>query len=159
VHQLAWGQHPTIWLCGSCAILGLMLRRVRSPWVRGGVLLVICGLTMNALVTSANAGTMPVVGMPATIHPASQIWQAATPETRLPLLADRARLGLFSIGDIVMLFGGSLVLAMCLGRASQDSGLSDLRQGSHRNGYNALPIKQQIPTRLTLENRRPFLQL
>src|ERR1035438_7845242 len=106
VHQLAWTQHPAIWLCESCAILWLMLRAVRSPWVRAGVLLVLCGLMLNGLVTTANAGTMPVVGMPSTLHPLSPMWRAATSTTRLPFLADQAQLGLFSVGDLVMLFGG-----------------------------------------------------
>ena len=70
-HQLAWTQHPAIWLCESCAILWLVVRAVRSPWVRAGVLLMLCGLMLNALVTEANAGTMPVVGMPSTLHPTS----------------------------------------------------------------------------------------
>lgn len=74
------------------------------------------GLILNALVVEANAGTMPVVGMPSTLHPASPLWRAATSETRLPLLADQARLGLFSIGDLVLLFGGMLIVAICLYR-------------------------------------------
>jgi hypothetical protein len=116
VHQLAWTQHPVIWLCESCAILWLAVRVVRSPWVRGGVLLMLCGLTLNALVTEANAGTMPVVGMPSTLHPASPMWRAATSKTRLLLLADQARLGLFSVGDLVLMFGGTLIVAVCLHR-------------------------------------------
>ena len=50
-HQLAWMEHPVIWLCASCAILWLVLRVVRSPLIRTGVLLMLCGLGMNALVT------------------------------------------------------------------------------------------------------------
>ena len=73
--------------CGSC------LRAVRSPLVRTGVLLMLCGLGMNALVTDTNAGSMPVIGMPPTVRPASPMWQGATLQTRLPLLADQARLG------------------------------------------------------------------
>jgi Flp pilus assembly pilin Flp len=72
----------------------------------------LCGLMLNGLVTEANAGTMPVVGMPSRLHPASPMWQAATSNTRLPFLADQARLGLFSVGDFVLLFGGILVVAV-----------------------------------------------
>ena len=115
-HQLAWMDHPVIWLCASCAILWLVLRVVRSPLVRAGVLLMLCGLGMNALVTDSNAGSMPVVGMPATVHPASPMWQGATLQTRMPLLADQAWLGLFSLGDIALLFGGILVVAICFRR-------------------------------------------
>ena len=115
-HQLAWMEHPVIWLCGSCAILWLVLRAVRSPLVRAGVLLMLCGLGMNALATDTNAGSMPVIGMPSTVRPASPMWHGATLQTRMPLLADQARLGLFSIGDIAMLGGGILIVAICLRR-------------------------------------------
>ena len=113
-HQLAWMEYPVIWLCASCGILWLVLRVVRSPSVRTGVLLMLCGLGMNALVTDSNAGSMPVVGMPATVRPASPMWQGATLQTRMPALADQARLGLFSIGDIVLLSGGILIVTICL---------------------------------------------
>jgi hypothetical protein len=76
----------------------------------------LCGLIMNALVIQANAGTMPVVGMPAKLHPVSPLWRAATSNTRLLFLADQGRLGLFSVGDLVLLFGGILVVATCLHR-------------------------------------------
>jgi len=78
---------------------------------------------LNGLVTTANAGTMPVVGMPSTLHPVSPMWQAATSKTRLPFLADQARLGMFSVGDLVMLFGGILiVVAICLHRTLKMQG-------------------------------------
>ena len=118
-HQLAWMEHPAIWLCASCAILWLVLRVVRSPLVRTGVLLMLCGLVMNALVTDTNAGSMPVVGMSSTVRPASPMWQGATFQTRMPLLADQARLGLFSIGDIALLGGGILIVAICLQRTAK----------------------------------------
>jgi hypothetical protein len=117
MHQLAWMEHPAIWLCESCAILWLVLRAVRSPLARTGVLLMLGGLMMNALVTDANAGSMPVIGMPSTVRPASPMWHGATLHTRLPLLADQAWLGLFSIGDIALVFGGLLIVAICLRRA------------------------------------------
>lgn len=116
-HQLAWSQYPLIWLCECCAILWLVLRSIRSLWARAGVLMMICGLAMNALVTDANAGTMPVVGMPSTLRPVSPMWHAATTHTRLALLADQARLGLFSVGDVILLFGGGLIMAICFRRA------------------------------------------
>ena len=116
-HQLAWTQHPTVWLSESSAILWLVLRVLRSPLVRTGVLLMLCGLGMNALVTEANAGSMPVVGMPSTVRPVSPMWHAATSHTRLQLLADQAQLGLFSVGDIILLFGATLIMAICLRRA------------------------------------------
>jgi hypothetical protein len=80
-------------------------------------LFMLSGLMLNALVTDANAGVMPVVGMPPSLHPASPMWHAATPKTQLVFLADQAQLGLFSIGDLVMIFGGILIVAICLRRA------------------------------------------
>jgi hypothetical protein len=117
--QFAWTQHPEIWLCEACAILWLIIRAVRSRWVRAGVMLVLCGLMLNGLVTAANAGTMPVIGMPSTVRPVSPMWHAATPTTRLPFLADQASLGLFSVGDLMMLFGGILIMAVCLHRTAR----------------------------------------
>jgi len=116
LHHLAWTQYPAIFLCEACAILWLVLRSVRSRVVQGGVILMLCGLMLNALVTDANAGHMPVVGMPSTIRPANATWQAATPNTHLPFLADQAQLGLFSLGDLVLLMGGILILAICVRR-------------------------------------------
>jgi len=121
VRELAWAQNPVIWFGEACVILWLVIRQVRSSWVRAGVTLVLSGLIMNVLVTAANAGTMPVVGMPLTIQPASPIWQPATAQTRLTFLADQARLGLFSIGDLVMLFGGMLMLSIFLRRVCKSS--------------------------------------
>jgi hypothetical protein len=79
--------------------------------------MMICGLAMNAAVTDANAGTMPVVGMPSSLRPVSPMWQAATAHTRLALLADQAQLGLFSVGDVILLLGGGLIMAICFRRA------------------------------------------
>ena len=126
-------EHPAIWLCESCAILWLVLRVVRSPLVRTGVLLMLFGLGMNALVTDTNAGSMPVVGMPSTVRPTSPMWRGATLQTRLPLLADQARLGLFSIGDIALLFGGILIVAICLRRTLKGAaGRADGSRLRHR---------------------------
>ena len=132
-HQLAWMEHPAIWLCESCAILWLVLRIIRSPLVRTGVLLMLCGLGMNALVTDTNAGSMPVVGMPPTMCPASPMWQAATLQTRMPLLADQARLGLFSIGDIALLLGGILIVTICF-RRTLEQARQDVRKKTDYSG-------------------------
>lgn len=76
----------------------------------------LCGLTLNALVIEVNAGQMPVVGMPRTLHPINLTWQAATSNTRLPFLADQARLRMFSVGDITLICGSILVLAIWVRR-------------------------------------------
>jgi hypothetical protein len=132
-HQLAWMEHPAIWLCVSCAILWLVLRVVRSPFVRTGVLLMLCGLGMNALVTDTNAGTMPVVGMPSTVRPASPMWQGATFQTRMPLLADQAQLGMFSIGDITLLGGGFLIVMICM-RRKLEGARQEVRKNTDYSG-------------------------
>src|ERR1700719_2566531 len=132
-HELAWMEHPAIWLCVSCAILWLVLRAVRSPVVRTGVLLMLCGLGMNALATDTNAGSMPVVGMPSAVRPASPMWQSATVQTRMPLLVDQARLGLFSIGDIALLGGGILIVAICLRRTLERT-RQEVRQKTDYSG-------------------------
>jgi uncharacterized membrane protein YkgB len=82
----------------------------------------LCGLMLNAVVTQANAGTMPVVGVPPTVRPAGPVWHLATANTRLAFLADQAGLGLFSIGDLVLLAGGILVVAICLRRVLRARG-------------------------------------
>lgn len=115
-HQLAWTQHPAAWLCESCAILWLVLRAIRSRWARAGTIFMVAGLLLNAIVTDANAGIMPVVGMPSGLRPASSMWEAAKPTTRLPFLADQASLGLFSVGDLMLLFGGIVIVGACLRR-------------------------------------------
>ena len=76
----------------------------------------LCGLTLNTLVIEVNAGQMPVVGMPRTLHPINPTWQAATSNTRLLFLADQARLGMFSVGDITLICGSILVLAIWVRR-------------------------------------------
>jgi len=76
----------------------------------------VAGLLSNAVVTDANAGVMPVVGMPSGLHPVSAMWEAAKPTTRLPFLADQASLGLFSIGDLMLLLGGIVIVGACLRR-------------------------------------------
>jgi hypothetical protein len=55
-----------MWLRVSCAILWLVLRAVRSLWFGTGVLPMLCGLGMNALVMDTNAGSMPVIGRPSS---------------------------------------------------------------------------------------------
>ena len=81
------------------------------------------GLMLNALVTEANAGQMPVVGMPSDLHPMNSTWQAASSTTRLAFLADQARLGMFSVGDIALLAGGILVVAIFLRRVLELRGI------------------------------------
>jgi len=48
---------------------------------------------LNGMLTAANAGTMPVVGMPSTLHPVSPMWHAATSKTRLPFFGRASAAG------------------------------------------------------------------
>ena len=89
---------------------------MRSPFAGLGVLLMLSGLTLNAVVTDANAGVMPVVGMPSTVRPSGPMWAAATSQTKLPFLSDQAGLGLFSIGDLLLIFGGVVIVGVGLRR-------------------------------------------
>src|SRR5437016_13987971 len=91
-HQLAWSQYPLVWLCECCAILWLVVRSIRSPWARAGVVMMICGLAMNALVGDVNPGTVRVVGAPASVRAVSPAGHAATEHTRSCLRPALARL-------------------------------------------------------------------
>jgi len=78
---------------------------------------------LNALVTDANAGATPVVGI--APHSASSEPRVAgrdAQNARLAFPADQAQLGLFSVGDLVTLFGGILIVAICLGRILKTEG-------------------------------------
>jgi len=126
-HHLAWTQYPAVWLCEACAILWLVLRAMRSSLARVGVLLMLSGLLLNAVVTDANAGVMPVVDMPSTVRPSGPMWGPATSETRLSFLADQARLGLFSFGDLMLLCGGFSIVFAGLRRTGMIRGKLDCR--------------------------------
>jgi hypothetical protein len=157
IHELVWTQYPAIWLCESCAILWLVVRAVRSRWVQAGVLLMLCGLMLNAMVTDANTGVMPVVGIPPTLRPVSPMWRVATPQTRLAFLGDQSQLGLFSIGDLAMLSGGILILAICLHRTLKiDSSLNCKRLRGFSETWRAT---RPALAKLRLRNSAPRLRL
>jgi hypothetical protein len=59
------------------------------------------------------------------------MWQGATVQTQLPLLADQAGLGLFSIGDIALLLGGSLIVVICLRQRLERRGILCRRITTH----------------------------
>jgi hypothetical protein len=62
------------------------------------------------------------------------MWQGATFQTRMPLLADQARLGLFSIGDIVLLLGGILIVTICF-RRTLEQARQDVRKKTDYSGF------------------------
>lgn len=53
---------------------------------------------------------MPVVGMPNQFRAAAPVWQSAHTNNHVLFLADHASLHFFSIGDLVLLGGASLLL-------------------------------------------------
>jgi hypothetical protein len=83
--------------------LAWVVRYLVRAKVKGG-LLVLLGITCNALVTSLNKGVMPSVGIPATFQPAAPIWNVSGKGQWLTL-ADQAALYRFSIGDMFLIAG------------------------------------------------------
>jgi hypothetical protein len=69
-----------------------------------GGLLIVLGITSNALVTLWNEGVMPSVGVPSTFQPASPIWNVSGKGQWLAL-GDQAALYGFSVGDIFLIAG------------------------------------------------------
>jgi len=83
--------------------LAWVVRYIIQAKVKGG-LLVLLGITCNALVTSLNKGIMPSVGIPTTFQPAAPIWSVSGKGQWLTL-ADQAALYRFSIGDMFLIAG------------------------------------------------------
>ena len=65
-------------------------------------LITIIGVSSNALVTLANKGIMPVTG---NFGSPLSVWQPATKDSRLLLLADHSILYGFSMGDFIIILG------------------------------------------------------
>ena len=95
--------------------LAWVVRYIVRAKMKGG-LLVLLGITCNALVTSLNKGVMPSVGIPATFQPAAPIWNISGKGQWLTL-ADQAALYRFSIGDMFLIAG----VLICLIEAVQRS--------------------------------------
>jgi hypothetical protein len=91
----------------------------------------LCGLGMNALVTDSNAGSMPVIGMPPTVRPAIPMWQDATLQTQLPLLAAKQARP-FSMATSLAL-RGILIVSICLRRTLERHGTTCRRLMTHHN--------------------------
>jgi len=116
--------------------LAWAVRYIVRAKVKGG-LLVLLGITCNALVTSLNKGVMPSVGIPATFQPAAPIWNVSGKGQWLTF-ADQAALYRFSIGDIFLIAGFLMFLISTLHRLflvtpikeGSSAGHSDLRVGT-----------------------------
>jgi len=115
--------------------LALVVRYIVRAKVKGG-LLVLLGITCNALVTSLNKGVMPSVGISSTFRPAAPIWNVSGKGQWLTL-ADQAALYRFSIGDMFLIAG----VLMCLIEAAYRS-------------YTTSPIEEASPIPLNANDER-----
>lgn len=115
VSFLAW--YKTSDLVAS-VFLWLMILAILVSFKRYdiGMLLVIAGVTCNAVVVLLNNGVMPVVAMPTSIYPLSPIWVRAVPSNHALFLADHMSLWRFSIGDLLCLAGFIALVCRFVGR-------------------------------------------
>jgi hypothetical protein len=105
--------------------LAWVVRYIVRAKVKGG-LLVLLGITCNALVTALNKGVMPSIGIPATFQPAAPIWNVSGKGQWLAL-ADQAALYRFSIGDMFLIAG---VLMFLIDTAHRLFAIAPLKEGS-----------------------------
>lgn len=108
VFWFAWRSAPGIISCAGYwiaifSVLEIAFRSRKLAKVESSLLFL--GVLSNALVTMANGGIMPAVGMPSSFIPASGIWSGSDAGSRWLLLADNARLYYFSLGDIFLYLG------------------------------------------------------
>jgi hypothetical protein len=111
IATLLWRLHGGLTL--SCAMWVLAfaylhtlpprLKSLRIPWFS-----VLVGMLCNALVTVANNGFMPVVGLSRGFIPLLRIWIWQTSGQHLTILADQRALNFCSIGDVFILSGAVL---------------------------------------------------
>jgi hypothetical protein len=110
---LAWRAYPVIWLCLALAAVRAS-RRIASdhPLALLARMMIGLGLALNTCVTQLNGATMPVIGMLQRFRPATPLWTEVNAGHRMLFLADNVSLYYFSIGDL-MLIGGGIVLLTC----------------------------------------------
>ncbi len=89
-----------------------------------GGLVILLGITSNALVTLWNEGVMPAVGVPSTFHPASPVWNVSG-KGQLLAFGDQAALHGCSIGDICLIAG---LLLFVIWKVACDSPRSKARR-------------------------------
>ena len=111
---LVWKAHPDVVICTAFWLSVIWFIHSKQLTRRSGGSFVLLGVVLNALVTEANGGVMPVIGMPTHFRPASPIWQAAGTNNHLLLLADHTWLHFFSIGDLALIGGASMFILVKL---------------------------------------------
>jgi hypothetical protein len=112
--RMLWQWYPSLWACALfwAGVFGVEVQYIRRTdkinwWTRIPIL---AGMSMNAAVTIANGGRMPVLGK---FHPVS-IWVTGAGK-HLLFLCDRFdfhRWVIFSVGDFFIL--GALALGILL---------------------------------------------
>ena len=107
---LVWKAHPSVVVCAAFWLSVIWIIHSKSLIRHFAGLIVLLGVVLNAVVTELNGGVMPVVGMTMSFHTASPIWQAAQTSSHLIVLADNASLNFFSIGDLTLITGASMLL-------------------------------------------------
>src|ERR1700694_2657376 len=107
---LVWKAHPSVVICAAFWLSLIWMIHSKSLIRHPAGLIVLLGVVLNAVVTELNGGVMPVVGMPMYFQTASPIWQAAQTSNHLLVLADNASLHFFSIGDLTLIAGSSMLL-------------------------------------------------
>jgi hypothetical protein len=113
--SLLWRLHGGLTL--ACLMWVLLFRYLRNlpprlkdlpvPWFS-----VLIGMFCNAMVTIANGGFMPVVGLRQGFRPLLRTWVSQVPGHHLTILADQASLNYCSIGDVLVISG---VVVWCIG--------------------------------------------
>jgi len=83
-------------------------------------LVILVGITCNALVTLWNAGVMPAVGVPASFQPALPVWNVSG-SGRLLALGDHAAFRGCSVGDLCLIVGLMLLVLWKLISTSRQS--------------------------------------
>jgi hypothetical protein len=125
-------RHPDLHYGSLVLARQLAVRVLRNPVARGSFSAVTLGSgrrLANALWTDAECPSdrcqrWKDASCRNVLHTASREPNVAgcDVENAVPFLADQARLGLFSIGDLVLMFGGILIVAVCLHRTLQMKG-------------------------------------
>jgi hypothetical protein len=108
--SVLWKVHPDVELCALFWLSTVWMTYSMKLVSRPAGLLILLGAVSNAVVTVLNGGVMPVVGMPHSLSPLFPVWQRAHASNGLLLLADNAALHYFSMGDLFLIAGTSMLM-------------------------------------------------
>jgi lipoprotein signal peptidase len=119
--SVLWKAYPDTAICALFWLSIVWITYSTKLVSRPAGLLILLGAVSNAVVTVFNGGVMPVVGMPNSFSPVFPVWQQAHGTHGLLLLADHASLYYFSIGDVLLIAGASMLLLSRLHNKFQGS--------------------------------------